>query len=131
MRTIHAPEVWATLCRYHHVIRAWRERYWDPLMSITSIGTSAPNAPTLGEDFPIVCDACLGPNPYTRMIKSDMAKECKISGSPFTAFRWQGALRRWKETLICATVAREKNWCAAVSTRQHAHRSPAEPPTHR
>ena len=73
-------------------------------MSISSVAGSS-SAPVLGEDFPIICDACLGPNPYTRMIKADMAKECKISGVPFTAFRWQGALRRWKETLICAVVA--------------------------
>ena len=42
----------------------------------------------IGSDFPIICESCLGPNPYCRMIKADMAKECKISGAPFTAFRW-------------------------------------------
>ena len=26
---------------------------------------------------------------------------------------WQGALRRWKETIVCAAVAREKNLCQA------------------
>ena len=102
-----------------------------------------PNAPTLGEDFPIICETCLGPNPYCRMIKALDSKECKISGAPFTAFRWQvccanpslslactrpelesympltvlplwqGALRRWKETIVCAAVAREKNLCQA------------------
>jgi len=71
----------------------------------------APDQLALGEDFPIICESCLGPNPYVRMIKSDMAKECKISGTPFTAFRWQGALRRWKETIVCSAVAREKNLC--------------------
>jgi len=86
-------------------------------MSIARVGSSshavAPSDPTLGEDFPIICESCLGPNPYVRMIKSDMAKECRISGSPFTSFRWQGALRRWKETIVCAAVAREKNLCQA------------------
>ena len=66
-----------------------------------------------GDNFPIVCEACLGPNPYTRMIKSDMSAECRISGIPFTAFRWQGALRRWKSTIVCSAVAREKNCCQA------------------
>ena len=61
----------------------------------------------------VICDACLGPNPYTRMIKQPMARECRISGLPFTGFRWQGALKRWKETLVCSTVAREKNCCQA------------------
>jgi pre-mRNA-splicing factor RBM22/SLT11 len=74
--------------------------------------TAAPGI-ELGEDFPVICDACLGPNPYTRMIKQPMAKECRISGQPFTGFRWQGALKRWKETLVCSTVARDKNCCQA------------------
>jgi hypothetical protein len=50
-------------------------------------------------------------SPYTRMMKTKMAKECRISGSPFTACRWQGKLSRWKETIVCASVAREKNIC--------------------
>ena len=67
-------------------------------MSVALLGSSS--AAVLGEDFPIVCESCLGPNPYTRMIKQQMAKECRVSGQPFTGFRWQGALRRWKETIV-------------------------------
>ena len=78
-------------------------------MSIVKEGASS--AAVLGEDFPIICEKCLGPNPYCRMIKADMSKECRISGTPFTGFRWQGALKRWKETIICAAVAQEKNCC--------------------
>ena len=55
----------------------------------TGAYAAPPNAPTLGEDFPIICETCLGPNPYCRMIKALDSKECKISGAPFTAFRWQ------------------------------------------
>lgn len=40
-----------------------------------------------------------------------MGKECKISGRPFTSFRWQGQHKRWKETCISPEVAREKNVC--------------------
>jgi len=84
-------------------------------MSVAKLGGGASEPPTtvLGEDFPIICESCLGPNPYARMIRSEMAQECRISGSPFTAFRWQGALRRWKSTIVCAAVAREKNCCQA------------------
>lgn len=83
-------------------------------MSISRLSAThaeAPEAPVIGEDFPIICETCLGPNPYCRMIKADMAKECRISGAPFTVFKWQGALRRWKETIVCSAVAREKNLC--------------------
>ncbi|EOD31610.1 hypothetical protein EMIHUDRAFT_420120 [Emiliania huxleyi CCMP1516] len=69
------------------------------------------DAVTLGESFPIICESCLGPNPYVRMLKGVMGKECKISGRPFTSFRWQGQHKRWKETCISPEVAREKNVC--------------------
>ena len=76
-----------------------------------SSGSSTAPHPELGDDFPIICERCLGSNPYTRMMKQDSARECQISGAPFAAFRWQGDLRRWRETMICAAVAREKNCC--------------------
>mmetsp|Transcript_30607 Transcript_30607/g.72163 ORF Transcript_30607/g.72163 Transcript_30607/m.72163 type:complete len:336 (-) Transcript_30607:112-1119(-) len=70
-------------------------------------------AGAIGEDFPIVCDPCLGGNPYIRMLKGTMGKECRISGRPFNSFRWQGAHNKWKETVIAPEVAREKNCCMA------------------
>lgn len=42
-----------------------------------------------------------------------MGKECKVSGRPFTSFRWQGQHKRWKETCVSPDVAREKNVCQA------------------
>ena len=68
-------------------------------------------AGAIGEDFPIVCEPCLGGNPYVRMLKGTMGKECRISGRPFNSFRWQGAHNKWKETVIAPEVAREKNCC--------------------
>ncbi|KAG1294665.1 hypothetical protein G6F66_005006 [Rhizopus arrhizus] len=53
-------------------------------------------------EFPIVCETCLGDNPYVRMI-------CQ---TPFTVFRWQpGTNMRHKKTEICQTCARVKNVC--------------------
>ena len=42
-----------------------------------------------------------------------MGMECKITGAPFTAFKWQGEHRRWKVTIVSAIAAREKNCCQA------------------
>ncbi len=71
-----------------------------------------PDGIKLGEDFPFICEVCLGPNPYLRMIKMPMARECKISARPYTAFRWQpGSEARYKETIIAADVAIAKNVC--------------------
>ena len=88
-------------------------------MSISALGdgagppSSSAAAPQLGEDFPLVCGKCLGDNPYVRMMKAGMGKECKISGRPFTAFRWQAGNHRFKETIVAPEVAREKNCCQA------------------
>ena len=82
------------------------------LLSQMARHAQAPDGLKLGEDFPFICEVCLGPNPYLRMIKMPMARECKISGRPYTAFRWQpGSEARYKETIIAPEVAIAKNVC--------------------
>eukprot|EP00193_Tetraselmis_chui_P017773 CAMPEP_0177771058 /NCGR_PEP_ID=MMETSP0491_2-20121128/11324_1 /TAXON_ID=63592 /ORGANISM="Tetraselmis chuii, Strain PLY429" /LENGTH=437 /DNA_ID=CAMNT_0019288451 /DNA_START=116 /DNA_END=1426 /DNA_ORIENTATION=+ len=63
-------------------------------------------------DFPIVCETCLGPNPYVRMQRIEFGGECHISGRPYTVFRWRpGNEARYKKTIICQEVAKQKNVC--------------------
>ncbi|XGW30085.1 hypothetical protein V3C99_009251 [Haemonchus contortus] len=63
-------------------------------------------------DFPILCQTCLGSNPYLRMMKDKYGKECKICERPFTNFRWQpGKGARYKSTELCQTCAKVKNVC--------------------
>ncbi|KAG1669556.1 Pre-mRNA-splicing factor RBM22 [Nymphon striatum] len=63
-------------------------------------------------DFPILCQTCLGDNPYIRMTKEKFGKECKICTRPFTVFRWcPGSRMRFKKTEVCQTCAKLKNVC--------------------
>ena len=79
-------------------------------------------------DFPILCQTCLGDNPYIRMTKEKYGecliiwlilatswilfqtilspgKECKICTRPFTIFRWcPGAKMRFKKTEVHPTI---------------------------
>lgn len=63
-------------------------------------------------DFPIICESCLGDNPYVRMTRADFDKECKICTRPFTVFRWRpGRDARFKKTEVCQTCSKLKNVC--------------------
>lgn len=63
-------------------------------------------------DFPILCQTCLGDNPYLRMLKDSYGDECKICSRPFTVFRWcPGARMRYKKTEVCQACAQIKNIC--------------------
>jgi pre-mRNA-splicing factor RBM22/SLT11 len=63
-------------------------------------------------DFPLVCETCLGDNPYIRMTSEPHGKKCKICETPFTVFAWQaGTKGRWKRVEICKNCAQAKNVC--------------------
>lgn len=63
-------------------------------------------------EFPLVCETCLGDNPYVRMTKEDYGKKCQICESPFTVFAWQaGTKGRMKRVEICRSCAQAKNVC--------------------
>lgn len=63
-------------------------------------------------EFPILCQTCLGDNPYVRMTKEHYGKECKICSRPFTVFRWcPGGRMRFKKTEVCQTCSKLKNVC--------------------
>ncbi|CAB0039924.1 unnamed protein product [Trichogramma brassicae] len=78
-----------------------------------SKGTSTYNRQNWEDaEFPILCQTCLGDNPYLRMTKEKYGKECKICIRPFTVFRWcPGAKMRFKKTEVCQTCSRLKNVC--------------------
>lgn len=63
-------------------------------------------------EFPILCETCLGDNPFVRMTRAEFDKECKICLRPFTVFRWRpGANARYKKTEVCQVCSKLKNVC--------------------
>uniref|UniRef100_A0AC35TFV1 Pre-mRNA-splicing factor RBM22 n=1 Tax=Rhabditophanes sp. KR3021 TaxID=114890 RepID=A0AC35TFV1_9BILA len=63
-------------------------------------------------EFPILCETCLGSNPYLRMMKCKNSSECKVCTRIFTSFRWlPGKGARYKSTEICQLCAKMKNVC--------------------
>lgn len=75
-------------------------------------------------EFPILCDSCLGNNPYLRMLKDEFGRECKVCGRPFTTFKWcQQQGERWLKTEICQTCAKIKNACQTciLDLQYHLH----------
>ncbi|KAM1790610.1 hypothetical protein FF1_034585 [Malus domestica] len=63
-------------------------------------------------DFPIICESCLGDNPYVRMTRANYDNECKIYTRPFTVFRWRpGRDVQFKKSKICQTCSKLKNVC--------------------
>ena len=39
-------------------------------------------------EFPILCETCLGDNPFVRMSKQEYGRSCGTCARPFTVFRW-------------------------------------------
>eukprot|EP00934_Nitzschia_sp_Nitz4_P002666 Nitzschia sp. Nitz4//scaffold189_size62959//3051//4346//NITZ4_006299-RA/size62959-processed-gene-0.30-mRNA-1//-1//CDS//3329539869//2656//frame0 len=63
-------------------------------------------------EFPLVCETCLGDNPYVRMTKEPYGKKCQVCETPFTVFAWQaGTKGRLKRVEICKSCAQAKNVC--------------------
>ncbi|GBG30345.1 Pre-mRNA-splicing factor RBM22 [Hondaea fermentalgiana] len=72
----------------------------------------APEGLKLGEDFPMLCENCLGEDKFVRMMKMRAHAACKLTNRPFTVFRWRPAnTRQFKETQVCYEVAADKNIC--------------------
>ena len=65
-----------------------------------------------GEEFPSLCEPCLGENPYVRMQKRPGGATCKICDIPFTVFSWRpGRGSGEKKSEICSNCSKIKNLC--------------------
>jgi pre-mRNA-splicing factor RBM22/SLT11 len=62
--------------------------------------------------FPILCETCLGDNPYLRMNREPHGSACHACERAYTVFRWvPGPKARQKKTVLCQVCAKVKNVC--------------------
>ncbi|OQR99562.1 pre-mRNA-splicing factor RBM22/SLT11 [Achlya hypogyna] len=81
-------------------------------LSIKTDGTKHAWESGGANEFPQLCEPCLGEDPYVRMMKEPFGRQCKTCDRPFTVFRWKpGKKARYKKTEICQTCAKIKNVC--------------------
>lgn len=83
------------------------------MKSANQVKAKMNNKHTLDDpQFPILCQTCLGDNPYMRMMVDRHGQECKVCNRPFVTYRWcPGAKMRYKKTEICRICAKAKNVC--------------------
>ena len=75
-------------------------------------GAARPASLAAGEDFPLLCETCLGDSRFVRMLKEAAWNACRVTGRPFQPFKWRpGRNVPLRETIVCYEFAAEKNVC--------------------
>lgn len=62
-------------------------------------------------DFPHLCDTCLGNSNFIKMTKAEFDLECRLCSRPFVVFRWKSDFKKFKRTEICKTCSKVKHLC--------------------
>lgn len=68
-------------------------------------------------DFPILCQTCMGDSKFLRMLKKPLGAECRICTRPFTVFKWNSKSEntRQRRTEVCSTCAKINNCCQSCA----------------
>ncbi|KAF8201527.1 hypothetical protein BJ912DRAFT_945592 [Pholiota molesta] len=81
-------------------------------------------------EFPILCETCLGGNPFIRMSKQEYGRSCGTCARPFTVFRWNpGSGARFKTTNVCQTCLLDLEYGLPTQVRDTALGLANEAPT--
>jgi pre-mRNA-splicing factor RBM22/SLT11 len=63
-------------------------------------------------DFPVLCETCLGDNPYVRMTREAFGGACHVCERPHAKYRWKaGSAGRFKNTVLCQMCSKLRNVC--------------------
>lgn len=68
-------------------------------------------------EFPILCQNCMGDSKFLRMLKKPLGAECRICTRPFTVFKWNTKAEntRQRRTETCSTCAKINNSCQSCA----------------
>ena len=65
------------------------------------------------DEFPAICERCLGADRNVKMLKQNNGAECKTCSRPFNVYMWKPSIsiKKHSKTIICLTCARSRNCC--------------------
>ena len=72
---------------------------------------SSPTRIKMNDDFPSICESCMGPAAFLKMIRGGANQAtCRMCQAPYTAHQWKGGAD-YNSTHVCGGCSKTRNLC--------------------